>query len=61
MSLMNYRVIFRYHLMISLFPIDEVCPDFRIACLVAFGDHPLHFKELSCINMTLLGMFFLIY
>ena len=31
MSSVEYRTILRYRLMISLFPIDEVCPVFRKA------------------------------
>jgi hypothetical protein len=32
--------------MIPLFPIDEVCPFCRKACLDSFGEHAVHCKEL---------------
>jgi len=46
MSPVEYRTILRYRLMISLFPIDEVCPVCRKACLDTFGEHVVHRKEL---------------
>jgi hypothetical protein len=33
--------------MIPLFPIDEVCPVCRKACLDQFGEHAVHCRELS--------------
>ena len=56
MSLVEYRTILRYRLMIPLFLIDEVCPLCRKACLDTFGELP----TLST-DMTLLRMYFLIY
>ncbi|MCI57463.1 auxilin-like protein, partial [Trifolium medium] len=32
--------------MIPLFPVDEVCPGCRKACLNTFGEHATHCKEL---------------
>jgi len=46
MSPVEYRTILRYRLMIPLFPIDEVCPVCRKACLDIFGEHAVHCKEL---------------
>ena len=46
MSPVEYRTILRYRLMIPLFPIDEVCPICRKACLDTFGEHAVHCKEL---------------
>jgi len=46
MSPVEYRTILRYHLMIPLFPIDEVFPVCRKACLDTFGKHVVHCKEL---------------
>ena len=46
MSLVEYCTILRYRLMIPLFPIDEVCPVCRKACMDIFGDHVVHCKEL---------------
>jgi len=46
MSPVEYRTILRYRLMIQLFPIDEVCPVCRKACLDTFGEHAVHCKEL---------------
>jgi len=46
MSPVEYRTIFRYHLMIPLFPINEVCHVFHKACLDTFGEHVVHCKEL---------------
>jgi hypothetical protein len=47
MSPVEYRTILKYHLMIPLFPIDEVCPVCRKACLDNFGEHTVHCRELS--------------
>jgi hypothetical protein len=44
--MVEYRTILRYRLMIPLFPIDEVCPVCRKACLDTFGEHVVHCKEL---------------
>jgi hypothetical protein len=46
MSPIEYRTILKYRLMIHLFPIDEVCPVCRKACLDNFGDHAVHCREL---------------
>jgi len=46
MSLVEYRTILRYHLMIPLFPIDVVCPVCHKSCLDTFGEHVVHCKEL---------------
>ncbi len=46
MSPVEYRTILRYRLMIPLFPVDEVCPVCRKACLDTFGEHAVHCKEL---------------
>ncbi|GKA41099.1 hypothetical protein Tco_0733692 [Tanacetum coccineum] len=43
MSPVEYRIILKYHLMISLFPVDAIC---RKACLDSFGEHAIHCKEL---------------
>jgi hypothetical protein len=47
MSQVEYRTILKYRLMIHLFPIDEVCPVSRKACLDNFGGHTIHCKEIS--------------
>jgi len=46
MSLVEYRTILRYRLMIPLFSIDVVCPVCRKACLDTFGEYVVHCKEL---------------
>jgi hypothetical protein len=46
MSLVEYRTILRYRLMILLFRIDEVCPVYRKTCLDQFGEHAIHCREL---------------
>ena len=46
MSPVEYRTILRYRFMIPLFPIDEVCPVCRKACLDTFGEYVVHCKEL---------------
>ncbi|KAK2446469.1 hypothetical protein QL285_017276 [Trifolium repens] len=46
MSPVEYRTILKYSLMIPLFPIDEVCPVCRKACLDNFGEHIVHCREL---------------
>ncbi|KAF5770941.1 hypothetical protein HanXRQr2_Chr14g0665051 [Helianthus annuus] len=46
MSLVEYRTILNYRLMISLFPIDEVCPVYHKACLDSFREHVVHCREL---------------
>ena len=50
MSIVEYRTILRYCLMIPLFPIDEVCPVCRKAYLDTFGEHDVHCKELPDIK-----------
>jgi len=45
-SPVEYRTNLRYRLMIPQFPIDEVCPVCRKACLDTFGEHVVHCKEL---------------
>ncbi|GJX85584.1 hypothetical protein Tco_0336358 [Tanacetum coccineum] len=47
MSLVEYRTILNYRLMIPLFFVDEICPVCRKACLRSFGEHAVHCKELS--------------
>ncbi|KAL6574097.1 hypothetical protein OROHE_001639 [Orobanche hederae] len=46
MSLVEYRTILKYRLMIPLFPVDEVCPVCRNACLDSYGEHDVHCREL---------------
>ncbi|GJW02630.1 hypothetical protein Tco_1561486 [Tanacetum coccineum] len=46
MSPVEYRTIFKYRLMIPLFPVDAICPVCRKACLDSFGEHAVHCKEL---------------
>lgn len=46
-SSVEYPIILRYRLMINLFSIDEVCLVCRKMCLVTFGEHTIHYKELS--------------
>jgi len=46
MSPVEYHTILTYRFMIPLFPIDEVCPVCRKACLDTFGEHVVHCKEL---------------
>nr|GFB89032.1 putative reverse transcriptase domain-containing protein [Tanacetum cinerariifolium] len=47
MSPVEYRTIFKYRLMIPLFPVDAICLVCRKACLDSFGEHAVHCKELS--------------
>jgi hypothetical protein len=47
MSLVEYRTILKYRLMILLFPIDVVCHVCRKVCLDNFEEHAVHCKELS--------------
>ena len=47
MSLMEYRTILRYRLMILLFSIHEVCYVCRKACLDIFWENVVHSTELS--------------
>ncbi|GJS63875.1 hypothetical protein Tco_0678439 [Tanacetum coccineum] len=46
MSLVEYRTILKYRLMIPLFLVDAICPVCRKACLDSFGEHAVHCKEL---------------
>ncbi|MCH92237.1 auxilin-like protein [Trifolium medium] len=46
MSRVEYRTILKYRLMIPLFPIDEVFPVCRKACLDNFEEHAVHCREL---------------
>ncbi|KAL8251129.1 hypothetical protein R6Q59_034822 [Mikania micrantha] len=46
MSVVEYRAILKYRLMIPLFPVDEPCPICRKVCLDKFGEHAVHCKEL---------------
>ncbi|KAK2402907.1 hypothetical protein QL285_052393 [Trifolium repens] len=46
MSPVEYRTILKYCLMVPLFPVDEVCPVCRKACLDKFGEHAVHCREL---------------
>ncbi|GJT04046.1 hypothetical protein Tco_0838508 [Tanacetum coccineum] len=50
MSLVKYRTILKYRLMIPLFSVDAICPICRKACLDSFGEHAVHCKELSGFN-----------
>nr|GEY49513.1 putative reverse transcriptase domain-containing protein [Tanacetum cinerariifolium] len=50
MSPMKYHTILKYRLMISLFPIDAICPVCRKACLDSFEEHAVHCKELPGFN-----------
>ncbi|GJT09219.1 hypothetical protein Tco_0843681 [Tanacetum coccineum] len=54
MSPVEYHTILKYRLMIPLFPVDEICPVCRKACLDSFGEHAVHCKELSCFKTTAL-------
>ncbi|XP_076930364.1 uncharacterized protein LOC143595136 [Bidens hawaiensis] len=47
MSLVEYRTILKYHLMIPLFPFDEICHVCCKACLDSYGVHTVHCNELS--------------
>ncbi|AES98021.1 transmembrane protein, putative [Medicago truncatula] len=47
LSPVKYRTDLRYRFMISLFPIDEVCPVCRKACLDTFGEHVVYCKEVG--------------
>ncbi|GJW29614.1 hypothetical protein Tco_0046489 [Tanacetum coccineum] len=46
MSLVEYRTILKYRLMIPLFPVDAICPVCRKACLNSFWEHVIHYKDL---------------
>ncbi|MCI58017.1 auxilin-like protein, partial [Trifolium medium] len=46
MSLVEYRTILRYRIMILLLPKDEVCPVCCKACLDTIGEHGVHCREL---------------
>nr|GEW24575.1 auxilin-like protein [Tanacetum cinerariifolium] len=46
MSLVEYRAILKYSLMIPFFSVDAICPVFRKACLDFFEEHAVHCKEL---------------
>ena len=46
MSPVEYRTILKYRLLIPLFPVDELCPICRKACLDSFGEHAIHCKDL---------------
>jgi hypothetical protein len=48
MSPIEYRTILKYRLMIPLFPIDDVCPICRKACLDNFEEHAVHYRDLPC-------------
>nr|GFA39901.1 putative reverse transcriptase domain-containing protein [Tanacetum cinerariifolium] len=47
MSTVEYRIILKYRLMISLFSVDAICAVCRKACLDSFWEHAVHCKELS--------------
>ncbi|RHN56102.1 hypothetical protein MtrunA17_Chr5g0425751 [Medicago truncatula] len=51
LSPVKYRTDLRYRFMISLFPIDEVCPVCRKACLDTFGEHVVY-----CVGPFIVGM-----
>jgi len=59
----EYRTILKYYLMVSLFPIDEVCPLCPKTCMNTYGEHVIHVSSFMTLStkMTLLGMSFLIY
>ena len=46
MSPIEYRTILKYRPMITLFPIDEVCPVCCKTCLDRFGEHAVYCREL---------------
>jgi hypothetical protein len=46
-SLVEYHIVLRYHLMIPLFPIDEVCLIYRKTWLDTFGGHAAHCRKLT--------------
>ncbi|KAK2448593.1 hypothetical protein QL285_007850 [Trifolium repens] len=46
MSLVDYRTILRYQLMIALFFKDDVSPVCRKACLDTFVEHTVYWREL---------------
>lgn len=46
MSLVDYSTIIRYILMITLFPIDEICPICHKICFDTFREHTILCKEL---------------
>ncbi|KAL8234283.1 hypothetical protein R6Q59_020383 [Mikania micrantha] len=46
MLALEYRAIWKYRLMIPLFPADEPCPVCHKVCLDSFGEHTVHCKEL---------------
>ncbi|KAL4573077.1 hypothetical protein LXL04_019870 [Taraxacum kok-saghyz] len=46
MSPVEYRTIIKYRLLIPLFPVDELCPICRKACLNYFGEHAVDCKDL---------------
>lgn len=47
MSPMEYHDIFEYRLLIPLFTLEETCPVCRKECLDSFGEHTVHYNELS--------------
>ncbi|GJW61100.1 putative reverse transcriptase domain-containing protein [Tanacetum coccineum] len=46
-SPVEYRTILKYRLMIPLFPVNAICPICGKACLDSFGEHAVHYKELT--------------
>lgn len=58
MSPVEYRNILRYRLMIPLFPINEMCPICRKACLDTFGEHAVHCRELPGRSLDVLSDIF---
>ncbi|GJS51149.1 hypothetical protein Tco_0624511 [Tanacetum coccineum] len=59
----EYPTILKYRLMIPLFPVDEIFPICRKACLDSFGEHAVHCKSFraSSIDTIWLGMSLLKY
>jgi hypothetical protein len=47
MSLMENQAILKYRLMIPLFFVADLCPVCHKACLDTFGEHAIHCKELT--------------
>lgn len=63
MSLIEYRIILRYRLMIPLFSIGDVCPICIKVCLDTFREHIDHCRGFQTSNsdITLLECSILIY
>ncbi|KAJ0467899.1 putative exostosin [Helianthus annuus] len=46
MSVVEYRAIHKYWLIIPMYPEDETCLICRKACMDKYGEHAMHCKEL---------------